>query len=125
MPGLPLISHPSADAVVAYRAGAPVRADHFLADVMRLAAVLPAGGHVLNVCADRYRFAVGFLASLVADKVSLLPSTHTPEVVRQLTVFAPDVFCLTDDANCEIDLPQFQFPEGRIGADPPWQPPGD
>ena len=78
---------------------------------MRVAAMLPAGGHVLNVCADRYRFTVGFLASLVAGKVSLLPSTHTPEVIRQLTVFAPDAFCLTDDANCEIDLPQFRYPE--------------
>ena len=121
MAGLPLISHTSGDAVVAYRGGVPVRANHLLAEVMRLAAVLPAGGHVLNVCADRYRFTVGFLASLVADKVSLLPSTHTPEVIRQLNVFAPDAFCLTDDANCDIDLPQFRFPESAIGADPPWQ----
>jgi acyl-coenzyme A synthetase/AMP-(fatty) acid ligase len=92
--------------------GAPVLAMHFLADVARVAAALPAGDHVLNVCSDRYRFTVGFAASLVAGKISLLPSTHTPEVIRQLTVFARDVFCLTDDPGCEIDLPRVAYPEG-------------
>jgi acyl-coenzyme A synthetase/AMP-(fatty) acid ligase len=77
-----------------------------------VAAALPAGEHVLNVCSDRYRFTVGFAASLIARKVSLLPSTHTPEVIRQLTVFARDVFCLTDDPACEIDLPRAMYPEG-------------
>ena len=76
-----------------------------------MAAALPAGEHVLNVCSDRYRFTVGFAASLVAGKVSLLPSTHTPEVIRQLTVFAQDVFCLTDDPGCDIDLPRAMYPE--------------
>ena len=108
--------------MVAYRAGAPLRAGSFLADVMRVAAALPAGRHVLNACADRYRFTVAFAASLVADKVSLLPSTHTPEVIRQLTQFAPDVFCLTDDVRCQIDLPRVQFPEAVSGAAARWRP---
>jgi len=85
---------------------------HFLADVTRVAASLPASGHVLNVCADRYRFTVGFAACLVSGKVSLLPSTHTPEVIRQLTEFARDVFCLTDDPKCDIELPRVMYPEG-------------
>jgi acyl-coenzyme A synthetase/AMP-(fatty) acid ligase len=99
----------------------PVRADAFLADVRRVAAALPPGGHVLNVCNDRYRFTVGFAASLVADKVSLLPSTHTAEAMRQLATFAPDVICLTDDARCDIDLPRILFPEGAPGKEPPWR----
>jgi acyl-coenzyme A synthetase/AMP-(fatty) acid ligase len=100
----------------------PIRAQQFLADVRQVAATLPAGRHVLNVCADRYRFTVGFAASLQAGKVSLLPSTHTPEVIRQLTQFAPDVFCLTDDASCPINLPRVAFPGLTTGADPGWQP---
>jgi acyl-coenzyme A synthetase/AMP-(fatty) acid ligase len=95
--------------------GTPVLARHFLADVAQVAAALPAGDHVLNVCSDRYRFTVGFAASLVAGKISLLPSTHTPEVIRQLTVFARDVFCLTDDPGCEIDLPRTLYPDGAAG----------
>jgi acyl-coenzyme A synthetase/AMP-(fatty) acid ligase len=107
---LPLIAHSSADAVVAYRAGRPIAAREFLADVHALAALLGSGRHVLNACADRYRFTVGFAAALVAGKVSLLPSTHTPEMVRQLSVFAPDVVCLTDEADCAIELPRIVYP---------------
>jgi len=110
--------------VLAYRAGVPLRAGNFLADVMYVAAALPERRHVLNACVDRYRFTVAFAASLVANKVSLLPSTHTPEVIRQLTQFAPDVFCLTDDARCQIDLPRVRFPElaAAANAPPPWPP---
>ena len=96
---------------MAYRSGSPVRVQQFLTEVARVAATLPAGGHVLNVCSDRYRFTVGFAACLVSGKVSLLPSTHTPEVIRQLTEFAPDAFCLTDDPKCDIALPLVPYPE--------------
>jgi hypothetical protein len=44
-------------------------------------------------------------------RVSLLPSTHTPEVIGQLAGFAPDAFCLTDDARCDIGLPKVYYPE--------------
>jgi acyl-coenzyme A synthetase/AMP-(fatty) acid ligase len=97
--------------VLAYRAGASITAGRFLADVERVADSLAPGGHVLNACEDRYRFAVGFGASLIAGKVSLLPSTRTPEVIAQLKGFAPDAFCLTDEHDCEVELPQVRFPE--------------
>jgi len=106
-----LLAHPDPRAVVAYRAGQPIAAGQFLADVAKLAARLPATGHVLNACTDRYRFAVGFAASLVSGRVSLLPSTHTPEVIRHLRAFAPDAVCLTDDPGCAIELPQLLYPD--------------
>src|SRR5437870_4571651 len=62
--------------------------------------------------APLYGEGLGLAASLVSGKVSLLPSTHTPEVIRQLTAFAPDVICLTDQADCDIDLPRVPFPGG-------------
>jgi acyl-coenzyme A synthetase/AMP-(fatty) acid ligase len=113
MASIALITHRSPDAVVAYRAGIAVSARTFLADVHSLAACMPAGRHVLNICNDRYRFTVGFAASLLTKKVSLLPSTHTPQVIRQLAQFAPDVFCMTDGADCDINLPRFHFPDAR------------
>lgn len=91
---------------------------------MRVAAALPDRQHVLNACSDRYRFTVGFAASLLANRISLLPSTHTPEVIRQLTQFAPDVFCLTDAASCQIDLPRVRFPELLPRKSVPWEPLG-
>ncbi|WP_422649701.1 Acyl-coenzyme A synthetase/AMP-(Fatty) acid ligase [Cupriavidus sp. H18C1] len=98
---LPLIAHTRGDQIVAYRDGAPVTVARFLADVRDLAARLPAGRHVFNMCADRYLFTVGLCASLLADKISLLPPAHTPEMVRELATFAPDTFCLYDGAGCQ------------------------
>ena len=105
MTAFPLVTHPHAADVLAYRHDQPITVAHFLADVRQLAAALPAGRHVLNACGDRYRFAVGMAAALLADKISLLPPTLTPEMVRQVKSFAPDVFCLMDQPQ-SIDLPQ-------------------
>lgn len=107
----PLVFHKSPEQIIAWRDGAPVTVRAFLAEVSRVAAALPAGGHVFNVCRDRYRFTVSLCAALVSGRVSLLPSTQTPETVRQLAAFAPDAFCLHDAPECAIDLPRFAYPE--------------
>ncbi|GAB3545989.1 xanthomonadin biosynthesis 3-hydroxybenozate--AMP ligase XanA2 [Noviherbaspirillum agri] len=117
MSKFPLITHERAESVLAWRDGKPVSAARFLADVATLCSVLPAGRHMLNACSDRYRFTVGLAAALVSGKASLLPSTQTPEMIRQMQLFAPDVFCLTDAANCAIALPQVLFPELRAAVD--------
>ncbi len=111
METIALLSHGTPTAVIAYRDGAPVTAQRFLSDAERLARSLPSGDHVLNVCADRYRFTVGLAACLITGRVSLLPSTHTPEVIGQLAGFAPDAICLTDDPQCDIDLPKHHYSE--------------
>jgi acyl-coenzyme A synthetase/AMP-(fatty) acid ligase len=120
MDTIPLLSHGSPTAVIAYRAGVAITARRFLSDAERLAGILPAGVHVLNVCADRYRFTVGLAACLITGRVSLLPSTHTPEVIGQLAAFAPDAFCLTDDRGCDIDLPKVYYPEELPGNEIAW-----
>jgi acyl-coenzyme A synthetase/AMP-(fatty) acid ligase len=117
---IPLLSHGAPTAVVAYRAGIPIAAQRFLSDAQRLAHSLPAGRHVLNVCADRYRFTVGLAACLITGRVSLLPSTHTPEVIGQLARFAPDAFCLTDDPLCDIGLPRVHYPEELPDGEGAW-----
>jgi acyl-coenzyme A synthetase/AMP-(fatty) acid ligase len=122
MSALPLIAHDRPAAIVAWRRGEPISAARFLADARALAARLPAATHLLNFCSDRYRFAVGLAAGLISGKVSILPSTHTPEVIRHLRAFAPDVFCLSDDAHCPIALPQVlyvdQEPQGEVALPP-------
>jgi acyl-coenzyme A synthetase/AMP-(fatty) acid ligase/3-hydroxymyristoyl/3-hydroxydecanoyl-(acyl carrier protein) dehydratase len=110
MPHFPLVSHASPDRTIAWRDGTPVAVREFLADVGALVAALPEGEHVFNVCKDRYRFTVGLAAALLAGKVSLLPSSHTPETVRQLKQFAPDAFCLHDADDCTVELPRFRYP---------------
>ena len=117
MPSFPLLFHSSSAQTIAWRDGTPVSVREFLADVACLAKTLPAGGHVFNMCTDRYRFAVGLCATLVAGKISLLPSAHTPEAVRQLASFAPDTFCLHDAADCTVGLPRFRFSLLGIAAE--------
>ncbi len=108
MSSFPLVTHPHAHDLLADGQDGLITVAQFLADVRQLAAVLPPGRHVLNVCVDRYRFAVGVAAALLADKISLLPPTLTPEMMRQVKRFAPDVFCLVDQPQA-IDLPQFAW----------------
>ena len=106
MISFPLITHSRADDILAWRQGRPISALHFLADVRQLAAALPPGRHVLNASGDRYRFAVGIAAALLTEKISLLPPSLTPEIVRQLRNYAPDVVCLSDQPQ-SADIPQF------------------
>lgn len=118
MRALPLFAHARPDSIVAYRHGQGINARRFLRDARELAGRLPEGRHVLNLCADRYRFAVGLGAALLSGRVSLLPPTQTPEVIRHLTGFAPDVLCLTDDAECTLELPLLFFSESTAEPDP-------
>ena len=69
MPALPLFAHQRPESILAYRGGQPISAGRFLRDARSLAARLPAGAHVLNLCSDRYRFTVGLAASLLARQV--------------------------------------------------------
>ena len=82
MSAIPLLGRATPHMPVAWRAGRVVTAARFLADVRALAARLPAGRHVLNVCNDRYAFAVAFAAALVAGRSSVLPSSLAPLAVR-------------------------------------------
>jgi len=118
MQALPLFAHTRPDSVLAYRGGRPISAHRFLFDVQELAQRLPAGRHVLNLCTDRYRFTVALAASLISGRCSLLPPAHTPEVVRQLRAFAPDAFCLTDDADCTLELPLLFYRESDVEPSP-------
>ncbi len=111
METIALLSHASPAAIVAYRSGRAVTAEQFLSAAKQLARSLPEGKHVLNVCADRYQFTVGLAACLISRRISLLPSTHTPQVIAQLAAFAPDAFCLTDDRRCDIGMPQAYYPD--------------
>ena len=106
----PLITHKTAHETVAWQHGVAISVEKFLADVAHLAALLPSGKHVLNICRDRYHFTVGLAAAIVSNKVSLLPPTHTPAMVQQLKAFSADVFCLHDSKRCETALPLVRYP---------------
>lgn len=111
---LPLLRHDRPDAVAAYRNFVPVTAATLVADILRTADSLPDRSHVLNVCSDRYSFAVLLCAAMVRKQVSLLPPTTTPNVVRAMREFAPDAYFVSDHPAAQIDLPQFELPKGDV-----------
>lgn len=110
MQTLPLISHSSLEATIAWHKGKAISVEKFLADASYLATLLPAGKHMLNLCRNRYHFTVGLAAAIMSNKVSVLPPTHTPDMVRQLQAFSADVFCLQDNDDYSIALPQLRYP---------------
>jgi acyl-coenzyme A synthetase/AMP-(fatty) acid ligase len=107
---LPLVTHTSLDKIVAWHKGTAISVEAFLTDVAYLVTLLPRDKHVLNICRDRYHFTVGLAAAIVSNKISLLPPTHTPEMVQQLQAFSSDVFCLHDNDDCDIALPRLRYP---------------
>jgi acyl-coenzyme A synthetase/AMP-(fatty) acid ligase len=108
---LPLIRHTRLDEIAAYRHAQAIDVAQFLAELASVAAVLPQRGHVLNLCSDRFRFAVGFAAALMRQQISLLPPNHTPELIARLGDQYPDVYCLTDAVSPHPLLESVTYPE--------------
>ncbi len=95
---LPLLADRDPDAPLAWRAGVPVSTRQFLADVARFAPELPEDGPAVNLCVDRYAFAVSLGAALVRGHASLLPPDARPDTLARLVESGgPRLFALTDD----------------------------
>ena len=104
---LPLLADRDPDAPLAWRAGVPVSTRQFLADVARFAPVLPAEGPAVNLCVDRYAFAVSLGAALVRGHASLLPPDARPDTLARLVEsHGTRLFALTDDT--ELQTPGMQ-----------------
>ena len=114
---IPLVGHRDLGHVAAYRSGKPVTAAQLLADATRVAQALPERGSALNLAADRYRFAVNLLATLLRGHPTLLPPAVTPNLVEAIREFAPDAYYVADDESVRIDLPRVEVPMdgGRAG----------
>lgn len=106
----PITGH-GLDDVLAWRPSGPVRVREFLADAQAVAALLLAGTGVLNLCEDRYHFAVLFAACLLTDKVSLQPSSHSAETLQRLAQEYPGCFAVVDGPFDVAGLPSLPFPD--------------
>ncbi len=107
----PLLVHASLDAPVAWRPDGPVPVRRFLAEAAALAEMLPPARNLLNVCNNRYRFAVGFAAGLLRGMTSLQPSSQSAETLRDIQAAMPDICCLCDGGFDSLDLPRLEFPD--------------
>jgi hypothetical protein len=96
MSPLPLLADRDLAAPLAWRHGVPVSGKRFLADVAMQAALLPEGGPALNLCLDRYAFAVAVSASLVRGQASLLPPDARPDTLARLGDVGGHTYAVTD-----------------------------
>jgi acyl-coenzyme A synthetase/AMP-(fatty) acid ligase len=111
MSAIPFLGHRDNSSVVAWRGARPLRVSDFLSDLAALADALPDRRYLVNLCKDRYRFAVGLAAALLRDQVSLLPPAHTPELLRALKHRYAGLYALSDggaetDVLETVDYPQ-------------------
>ncbi|VTU28140.1 acyl-CoA synthetase [Variovorax sp. PBL-E5] len=120
---LPLLASRDLDQPLAWRHGVPVSAREFLADVARFAPTLPAGGPAVNLCGDRYAFAVSLGAALVRGLTSLLPPDARPDTLARLCDAGGRTFAIADAANTETPgMPRVLFEAQPAAVASPDQP---
>lgn len=107
-----LISHSHGLAVFAYDQGRTITAAQYLSQVHQMAARLPAQGHLLNLCTNRYHFAVVMGAALLRAQPMLLPSTRTPAMLSQLQRQYSGFYAVVDDHSQLPDLRCIDFNAG-------------
>src|SRR5271156_1644138 len=84
-------------AIVAWHEGRSISVAELLGDAHLLSRRLPDRGVLINVCANRYAFLVGFVACVLRGRPCLLSGDRTgPRVVRLLAGY-PDSKLLTDE----------------------------
>lgn len=92
----PLVERPDGAALFLRPTG-PVTKGAFLGDVRRLAASLPESAYFLNLCRDRYLFAVAFAASVLCGRVCLLSGDTFPPVLAAIGQNYPGCTAITDE----------------------------
>jgi acyl-coenzyme A synthetase/AMP-(fatty) acid ligase len=110
---LPLVAALGWDDVVAWRPEGPVRVREFIDQAHGVARALPAPTWVINLCEDRYHFAVVFAACLIAGKTSLQPASHSHQTLNQLALDHSGAFAVTDSGFEDLQIPRVAFADLR------------
>jgi len=99
---LPLLETASLDATVAFRAGRPIVAREFIGAAEALAERLPGVAHIVNLCENRFHFALLWVAACLRSQVTLLPPSQAPGVLADLAAAYPDQHAFNDEALAEM-----------------------
>jgi len=95
--GLPLLAATDLAAPVAWRGGVAIGAGQFVAEALAVAEALPAHGRPINLCQDRYHFALGLAAALLRGQTSLMPPNALPETLRQVPAGSATPYLMSDE----------------------------
>ncbi len=123
----PLLAGFRADSVLAWRGGDRLTAGRALVAARRRADALPPARYVINLCETLDGFLVAMLATLIAGRTLLLPSTRLPRTLTEMRARYAGSVCLTDTASNDGDAvlamapwldAALQDPEPQIDAWP-------
>jgi acyl-coenzyme A synthetase/AMP-(fatty) acid ligase len=105
---LPLLAERDLALPLAWRDGQPISAAQFLAEAAALAEQLPAQGQAVNLCQDRYHFALALVAAALRGHVSLLPPNAMAATLQQLPVAQGVPYAMVDDDE-PVNLPRIDL----------------
>ncbi len=100
----PLTSRGSDEVLFRLPSG-PVRGTDFLAAAQAIAAALPEVGYCINLCQDRYHFAVTLAAAVLRGQVSLLTADRSEDRLLTLARRYPGAVSVSEDPRVESPLP--------------------
>ena len=118
---LPLLSARDLSQPLAWRKGRAISAALFIAEAQAVARDLPAG-RPINLCQDRYHFALGLAAALLRGQTSLMPPNALPETLRQVPQQGGAPYLLVDETPpatgglpvCLLRRPAFAQPATEV-----------
>ena len=93
---LPLLGARDMAQPLAWCQGRAVSGAEFIGEALVLAAQLP-DGRPVNLCQDRYHFALGLAAALLRGQTSLMPPNALPETLRQVPAEGGAPYLMVDD----------------------------
>ena len=98
---LPLLATTDLQVPIAWRHGQAISAAQFIGEARALASQLPEG-RPINLCQDRYHFALGLAAALLRGQTSLMPPNALPETLRSVPAIGAAPYVLSDDAALDV-----------------------
>jgi len=84
MNSLPIIFNSQPDAFIFYYNDEIITHEKFELDVIRVSENIASHKYAINLCADRYLFAVGFVACMLRKQISLMPASHAEKEIETL-----------------------------------------
>ncbi len=84
MKTLPLFSHAQADAAIFWFKNKVITRHEFMQDVSRVVTNLPQHKYIINLCEDRYLFALAFVAAMLQEQTCLLPASQKEKEIQSL-----------------------------------------
>lgn len=95
---LPLLEISSLDAPLAFVGERAVAAREFIATAEALATELPEVSYIVNLCENRFHFALLWTAACLRSQITLLPPSQAEGVLSDLATAYPSQHALTDES---------------------------